>query len=155
MPFDFPAAGQDMANLTIQATNGLEASVRNAYGYTDDVAYRHSGISSMNGITDANEIVTVANFQTILAYANLHHLGRLTFWSVNRDRPCSASYPTTTRAPASPRPTGTSPAPSPNTPADPSPHPLNVCPHGVHACVQRKHGPHADKRGCGIQRVGL
>ncbi|WP_344311370.1 ricin-type beta-trefoil lectin domain protein [Fodinicola feengrottensis] len=92
MPFDFGAAGQNMANLTIQATNGLESIVRNAYGYSDDVAYRHSGISSMNGITDSQETVTVGNFQTILAYANQHHLGRLTFWSANRDRDCNGAY---------------------------------------------------------------
>jgi len=24
----------------------------------------------------------------MLAYANQHHIGRFTFWSVNRDRPC-------------------------------------------------------------------
>ena len=47
------------------------------------------GISSMNGITDQNETVTVADFRTILAYAQQHHLARLTFWSVNRDRPCT------------------------------------------------------------------
>jgi hypothetical protein len=34
-------------------------------------------------------LVTVANFQTILGYAQQHHLARLTFWSVNRDRPCA------------------------------------------------------------------
>ncbi|TDP94020.1 chitinase [Labedaea rhizosphaerae] len=93
MPFDFGAAGQDMGALTIQAAEGLKNTVRNAYGYTDDQAYRHSGISSMNGITDMNETVTVANFRTILSYAQQHHLARLTFWSVNRDRPCSGGGP--------------------------------------------------------------
>ena len=93
MPFDFGAAGQDMAALTEQATDGLKNTVKSAYGYSDDQAYRHSGISSMNGITDSNETVTVGNFQTILGYAQAHHLARLTFWSVNRDRPCSGGNP--------------------------------------------------------------
>jgi hypothetical protein len=93
MPFDFGAAGQDMAALTQQATEGLKNTVRNAYGYSDDQAYRHSGISSMNGITDANETVTVANFRTIESYAAAHHLARLTFWSTNRDRPCNGGGP--------------------------------------------------------------
>ena len=92
MPFDFPAPGQNMGTLTMQATDGLKNAVKNAYGYTDDQAYRHSGISSMNGITDAKETVTLNDFQTILNYAGLHHLARLTFWSVNRDRPCPAGY---------------------------------------------------------------
>jgi chitinase len=93
MPFDFGAAGQDMAQLTEQATDGLQAAVKNAYGYSDDEAYRHSGISSMNGITDSDETVTTDDFQTILGYAEQHHLARLTFWSANRDRPCPGAYP--------------------------------------------------------------
>jgi hypothetical protein len=92
MPFDFGGAGQNMATLTQQATDGLKNVLKSAYGYTDDQAYRHSGISSMNGITDANETVTVANFRTIVSYAQLHHLARLTFWSANRDRPCAGAY---------------------------------------------------------------
>ncbi|MGI8667127.1 MAG: ricin-type beta-trefoil lectin domain protein [Jatrophihabitans sp.] len=93
MPFDFGGAGQNMATLTERATDGLKNVLRNAYGYTDDQAYRHSGISSMDGITDDNETVTVADFQTIVGYAQQHHLDRLTFWSANRDRPCSGGYP--------------------------------------------------------------
>ena len=89
MPFDFGGAGQDMGQLTIRATDGLKNLVRNAYGYSDDVAYRHSGISSMNGNTDVGEVVTQNNFRTILSYASQHHLARLTFWSTNRDRPCT------------------------------------------------------------------
>ncbi len=89
MPFDFGGAGQNMGNLTVSAAEGLKNAVKGAYGYTDDQAYRHTGISSMNGITDDNETVTVADFRTILAYAQQRHLARLTFWSVNRDRPCT------------------------------------------------------------------
>jgi hypothetical protein len=93
MPFDFGGAGKNMGTLTLQAAEGLKNTLKAAYGYTDDAAYRHSGISSMNGITDVGETVTLADFTTILNYANSHHLARLTFWSTNRDRPCSGSYP--------------------------------------------------------------
>ena len=89
MPFDFGGAGQNMGNLTAQAAEGLKNALKNAYGYSDDQAYRDMGISSMNGITDQNETVTVNDFRTILAYAQQHHLARLTFWSANRDRPCT------------------------------------------------------------------
>jgi hypothetical protein len=89
MPFDFGGAGQNMGNLTNQAAEGLKNALKNAYHYTDDQAYRDMGISSMNGITDQNETVTVNDFRTILAYAQQHHLARLTFWSANRDRPCT------------------------------------------------------------------
>ncbi|MFI7388181.1 lectin [Streptomyces sp. NPDC049813] len=93
MPFDFGGAGQNMGTLTTRAAEGLKNSLKSAYGYSDDQAYRDMGISSMNGITDVNETVTTADFQTILAYAQAHHLARLTFWSVNRDRPCPGGYP--------------------------------------------------------------
>ncbi|MFD4527319.1 chitinase [Streptomyces sp. NPDC058470] len=93
MPFDFGGAGQDMGSLTIQATDGLKNAVKTAYGYSDDAAYRHSGLSSMNGITDVNETVSTGDFETILSYASEHHLARLAFWSVNRDRPCPGAYP--------------------------------------------------------------
>jgi hypothetical protein len=93
MPFDFGGAGQNMGNLTTQAAEGLKNALKSAYGYTDDQAYRHSGISSMNGITDNSETVNVSDFRTILAYAQTHHLSRLTFWSANRDRPCPGAYP--------------------------------------------------------------
>lgn len=89
MPFDFGAAGQNMGTLTVQAAEGLKNTIKNGYGYTDDQAYRHAGISSMNGITDVGETVTVADFRTMLAYAQQHHLARFTFWSANRDRPCN------------------------------------------------------------------
>ncbi|MGW2462912.1 lectin [Streptomyces sp. NPDC001761] len=89
MPFDFGGAGQNMGNLTVQAAEGLKNALKNAYHYSDDQAYRDMGISSMNGVTDQNETVTVADFRTILGYAQQHHLARLTFWSANRDRPCT------------------------------------------------------------------
>ncbi|MGC4996937.1 lectin [Streptomyces sp. DT195] len=93
MPFDFGGAGQNMGTLTTRAAEGLKNALKSAYGYSDDQAYRGMGISSMNGITDDNETVTPADFQTILGYAQQHHLARLTFWSANRDRPCSGGYP--------------------------------------------------------------
>ncbi|MGQ4386728.1 ricin-type beta-trefoil lectin domain protein [Streptomyces sp. SAS_270] len=93
MPFDFGGAGQNMGTLTLRAAEGLKAALKSAYGYSDDQAYRGMGISSMNGITDVNETVTLADFRTILGYAQQHHLARLTFWSANRDRPCSGGYP--------------------------------------------------------------
>ncbi|GHE08678.1 hypothetical protein GCM10010339_58380 [Streptomyces alanosinicus] len=89
MPFDFGGAGQNMGSLTTQAAEGLKSALKSAYGYSDDQAYRDMGISSMNGVTDNNETVTVDDFRTVLAYARQHHLARLTFWSANRDRPCT------------------------------------------------------------------
>ena len=88
MPFDF-GGPEDMGAASVQAAEGLKNKVKASYGYTDDQAYRHIGISSMNGKTDQAEVVTPAHFRTMLAFAQQHHLARFTFWSVNRDRPCA------------------------------------------------------------------
>jgi chitinase len=89
MPFDFGGYTGDMGDATISAVEGLKARVKTAYGYSDSVAYAHVGLSSMNGKTDeAGELVTVSDFQQILAYAQSKHLARFSFWSVNRDRAC-------------------------------------------------------------------
>ncbi|WP_425441990.1 chitinase [Saccharopolyspora flava] len=88
MPFDFN--GTDMGADTISATEGLKEALKAAFGYDDADAYAHSGISSMNGKTDVEgEIVDQAAFQKMADYAKEKGLGRFTFWSVNRDRPCS------------------------------------------------------------------
>jgi chitinase len=90
MPFDFGGGSTNMGTLSVQASEGLKSRLKSAYGYTDDQAYRRMGISSMNGKTDvASETVRLQDFQTMLSYARQHHLARFTFWSVNRDRPCS------------------------------------------------------------------
>ncbi|MFE3858535.1 hypothetical protein ACFXPN_46325 [Streptomyces griseorubiginosus] len=92
-PFDFGGAGQNMGTLTQRAARGLKTALKHAYGYSDDAAYRHMGISSMIGVTDDHETVTTADFRTVLGYAQAHHLARLTCWSANRDRPCPGAYP--------------------------------------------------------------
>lgn len=91
MPFDFGAPVADMGQTSIKAAEGLEREVATRYGLATVQAYEHIGISSMNGTTDEpDETVSAVNFQAMLAFAQQHHLGRLTFWSVNRDRPCAA-----------------------------------------------------------------
>ena len=34
--------------------------------------------------------MSTGDFTTILSYAQSHHIARLTFWSVNRDRQCGS-----------------------------------------------------------------
>jgi hypothetical protein len=86
MPFDF--GGSNMLTDTTNASEGLRGDLASAFGWSASTAYAHMGISSMNGITDSNETVSPSTFQGIRDYAQQHHLARLAFWSVNRDRPC-------------------------------------------------------------------
>ncbi|WP_405723027.1 chitinase [Streptomyces sp. NBC_01537] len=91
MPFDYDEGAIDMAAATKSAVNGLKNDVAAAYGLSSDAAYRKVGFSSMNGITDVDgEKITLADFKSMLGYAKSHHLARVSFWSVNRDRPCGS-----------------------------------------------------------------
>jgi chitinase len=93
MPFDFGAPLTDMGHASTRAAEGLAQDLLSAYGISAEAAYRLVGISSMNGHTDeAAETIGVEDFQTMLAFAQAHHLARLTFWSVNRDRSCEAGH---------------------------------------------------------------
>ena len=88
MPFNFGGNGGDMGRLSVQASEGLKGSLQKAYGYGEEEVYPRMGISSMNGNTDVGEVVDQDDFRTMLGYAQDKGLGRLTFWSANRDRPC-------------------------------------------------------------------
>lgn len=92
MPFDFGTKGHtgSMAEASISSLNGVAAAVAAAYKYDLDTAFRHVGVSSMNGKTDqADETVSIDDFAAIAAFARDHQLARLTFWSVNRDQSCA------------------------------------------------------------------
>lgn len=85
MSFDFDGCGCNMSRDTITATDGLASAIASTFGIPMDQAYRMAGIGSKSG--GHQETVWVNDFNTILGYANAHHLGRFTFWAVNKDRP--------------------------------------------------------------------
>jgi chitinase len=91
MPFDFGPARTDMGHASIRSLEGLAHDVAAAYKISLASAYEHSGVSSMNGETDeSSETVSLEDFQTIVEFARQVNLARVTFWAVNRDRPCQA-----------------------------------------------------------------
>ncbi|GIH66232.1 carbohydrate-binding protein [Microbispora siamensis] len=87
MPFDF-GGGANMYQNTVNAAEGLKNALKTAWGWTDAQAYAHMGISGMNGLSDQQELTSVATWTQIRDWANSHGLGRLAFWAVNRDRGC-------------------------------------------------------------------
>jgi chitinase len=88
MPFDF-GGGSNMYQNTVNATEGLKNTVKSAFGYTDAQAYARLGISGMNGLSDQQELTTVAIWTQVRDYAKSKGLARFTFWAVNRDRGCA------------------------------------------------------------------
>ena len=95
MPFDFGVPVSDMGDVSIAAAEGLESDLAGAYHESESQAYSHVGVSSMNGDTDeSDETVSLSDFEQILSFAQMEHLARLTFWAVNRDRPCTSGLST-------------------------------------------------------------
>ncbi len=87
MPFNFGAS--NIYNATVSASEGLKNQLKSLWGYTDAQAYARMGISGMNGYSDNSEVTTTATWTQIRDWARARGLGRLAYWSVNRDRPCS------------------------------------------------------------------
>ncbi|MFE4551691.1 carbohydrate binding domain-containing protein [Streptomyces sp. NPDC056785] len=87
MPFDF-GGGSDMYGNTVNATEALKTKLKSTFGWDDATAYSHIGISGMNGLSDQQENTTPAIWTSIRDWANSHHIARLAYWSVNRDRSC-------------------------------------------------------------------
>lgn len=88
MPFDF-GGGADMYGNTVAAAEGLKTKLKSTFGWDDATAYSHIGISGMNGLSDQSETTTPAIWTQIRDWSNSHHIARLAFWSVNRDRGCA------------------------------------------------------------------
>ncbi|HWS32713.1 MAG TPA: chitinase [Actinoplanes sp.] len=88
MPFNI-AEGTDIYATTVGATEGLRDELIEVFGYTEAEAYRHMGVSAMNGLSDQGEVTTLETFTKIREYAAANGLARLSVWSVNRDRGCT------------------------------------------------------------------
>ncbi|MEU4288960.1 cellulose binding domain-containing protein [Kribbella sp. NPDC026596] len=87
MPFDFGSG--NIYNDTVGASTGLNNKLKSVFGWTTSQAYAHQGVSGMNGLSDQQEMTTTATWQNITNWAKSNGLGRLAFWSVNRDRGCA------------------------------------------------------------------
>ena len=91
MPFEFEVgAGTtgDMYADTVDAAGGLRDRLMAAFGWSGAEACAHLGISGMNGRSGRGELTTTAIWTRIRDWADEHHIARLAFWSINRDRAC-------------------------------------------------------------------
>ncbi|MBS2965245.1 chitinase [Actinocrinis puniceicyclus] len=86
MPFDGGFNGGSSQTAALDAFHGL---LETHMGWDSATAYTHEGVSMMNGRSDTGEFFYQSDFQTVLNYAENNHLGRYTFWDVNRDRQCN------------------------------------------------------------------
>jgi chitinase len=59
--------------------------------FNDTQVYASTGMILMNGHIDkASEMFSLDNFKKLIDYANEKNLGRVSFWALNRDRPCGS-----------------------------------------------------------------
>ncbi|WP_037912025.1 carbohydrate binding domain-containing protein [Actinacidiphila yeochonensis] len=84
----YSGTGTEMGQGSVaaaQATLAQMQSVDSSY------TYANLGITPMIGKNDDGSTFTLADAQTVESFAAQHGVGRLAFWSVNRDQPCGGS----------------------------------------------------------------
>jgi hypothetical protein len=89
MTMDYYAGtGTEMGQAAVSAAKATLAQMQSVDpGYT----YANLGITPMIGKNDDGSTFTLADAQTVENFAAQNGVGRLAFWSVNRDQPCSGS----------------------------------------------------------------
>lgn len=102
MTMDFggsKAPGQSMSQASISAAEAthtqLQALFRqNGEDLGTDTAWRKLGLTPMIGQNDVpGEIFTLDDAASLNAYAKAKGVGRVSMWSLNRDRTCGSNYP--------------------------------------------------------------
>ncbi|HXC77119.1 MAG TPA: chitinase, partial [Candidatus Acidoferrum sp.] len=91
-------AGTTMATMAESALSALQEQVASAYstdGRPIDAAsaWQHVGATPMIGQNDTTaERFELSDARELLAFAQSHHVARLSMWSLNRDQSCGPNY---------------------------------------------------------------
>ena len=79
-------------NMGADAVAAAQATLAYARTLWPGMTYANIGVTPMIGQNDdPAEVFTEADAQTLVSFAQQNHLGRLGFWSVDRDQPCGGS----------------------------------------------------------------
>ena len=85
----YDTGGAAMGADTVDAA---QATLAYAQTLWPGMTYANIGVTPMIGQNDdPAEVFTEADAQTLVSFATQNHLGRLAFWSVDRDQPCGGS----------------------------------------------------------------
>lgn len=87
MTMDYYQGSQDMGQAAIDAGENTLAQMREV-----DPGYTHAnlGVTPMNGVNDDGSVFTLDDAATVKSWATDNGVGRLSFWSINRDQSCGA-----------------------------------------------------------------
>lgn len=88
MAMDYGDA-RDMGAAAVGAAQGTLAQMRKVWPAS---TYANLGVTPMIGVNDtAVEVFSAKNAKTLVKFAQKNRLGRLAFWSINRDRKCATT----------------------------------------------------------------
>jgi hypothetical protein len=85
----FDGGGAGMGSEAVQAAQGTLSFLQTV---VPGATYSMIGVTPMIGQNDdPAEVFSEADARTLVSFAQQNHLGRLAFWSVDRDQPCGGS----------------------------------------------------------------
>ena len=87
MTMDYGSPNSDMGGAAISAANALHGQLAGIFsGESDAQLWSMEGITPMIGQNDSpGEVFTLADAQNVLAFAQQHQVGELSFWAAGRD----------------------------------------------------------------------
>jgi chitinase len=85
MTMDYYQGSQDMGAAAVRAAQSTLAQMRSV---DSSYTYANLGITPMIGVNDDGSVFTLANAATVEQFASQNSIGRLAFWSANRDQAC-------------------------------------------------------------------
>jgi hypothetical protein len=84
----YSGTGTEMGQGSVAAAQATLAQMQSV---DPSYTYANLGITPMIGKNDDGSTFTLADAQTVESFAAQHGVGRLAFWSIDRDQPCSGS----------------------------------------------------------------
>ncbi len=88
MTMDYYQGSQDMGQAAINAAQQTLSQMKSV---DPSYTYANVGITPMLGINDDGSDFTLGNASTVESWAAANGIGRLSFWSVNRDQSCGSA----------------------------------------------------------------
>jgi hypothetical protein len=82
----------DPSNMGSDATSAAQNTLNQVRGSFPSDTFANIGITPMIGQNDdSSEVFSESNASSVVGFANSNGIGRLAFWSVDRDQPCGGS----------------------------------------------------------------
>ncbi len=92
MTMDFGGSFDNPANMGQDAISAAQNTLNQVRGSFPGDSFSNIGITPMIGVNDDSaEVFSEANASSVVSFANSNGIGRLAFWSVDRDQPCGGS----------------------------------------------------------------